>query len=154
MTILKSLETENDFITVSDKSLLQQLLGFIEKYNTSLVQQRPSYLELKTELEVNLFTVYEQSNHFMPIRETMAQVVPEWAGSINQINSTRKSDLIESYCNYYIDEGIVPPEMWHCPLALRYVEHDWTSGEEISQLFESYHSRMLDKILANQKSNK
>ena len=60
MTTLKSLETENDFITVSDKSLLQQLLGFIEKYNTSLVQQRPSYLELKTELEVNLFTVYEQ----------------------------------------------------------------------------------------------
>lgn len=109
---------------------IKELQGMIEKYNQKPLIVRPSWLTLKN-IEVTVDSTINANNE--KVDEILVQAIPEWAHSIDELDSISYDDCLNLFDEYY-DGDIRPADPWRTKLKLVYVEHDFENMMEQSTM--------------------
>lgn len=132
---------------LGSRSTMAALKSLVLVHNRRTTDHRISFLTLSN--TVDEMKVLEISH---PIKNTFgsfvdqevfAQVVPEWAHSLDELDGLDRAGIDDLFEDYYLDEER-PANKWLVDLKLVYVIHDWNDGTETTMAPEDYHEWLQD----------
>lgn len=69
----------------------------------------------------------------------LVQIVPEWLAEIDTATCYTTKELKQMAAEFYDEVGFgekVPKNIWQAPLAVHLVEHDWDSGQSMTNAID------------------